>query len=329
MLFVTTCIAQNYHITDFLPDSLKTWQIYGTLNTNVGNSSENYEYDLEKKDTESSNLSTELDPGLEFRYKTITRRREWSFSPNFLPRFDIANSTSEMTKDQDTIWNTHSSDNSNTSQEYTFNNQFELTEYVYKKLGVSLEGDIQMTHQSGKRETDITDEHGGISQGRSDIFDHNHNNSEINDICIDLCPGISYGRIYDGNYAAKAEELLIELRRMNCLKQELTPVEFHSLSQRILKHTEKYHYDSRIRRIEALQDIITYLSSIGVIAENEIPTILTINDIYTYAPFNFYTRAFGTKFYFKTRTGKNYSKSDSESHSTNELREPSTGQQQM
>jgi len=315
MLIAITGIAQNYHITDFLPDSLKTWQIYGTLNTNIGNNTSDNNYDLEKKDTEYSNLDARLNPGVTFQYKTITRRREWSFLSNFSPEFIKENSITESTMDRDTVWRTNSSDYSDTRQEYNFSNQFDLTEYVFKKLGVTIESDIQMTHTFSKTETDITDKYGGISHGSFDIFEYNHDNYENNNISIELCPGISYGRIYDGNYAAKAEEILIELRRMNCLKRELTPAEFHALAQRILIHTEKYHYDSRIQRIEALQDIIDYLNSIGAITANDTPAILTINDIYLYSPFDTYPRRFGSSIYLKTSFSFDYSETYEESGS--------------
>jgi len=303
---ISPALAQNYHITDFLPDSLKTWQIYGILNTNVGNSTENYEYELEKNDTESSNLSTELNPELRFRYKIITRRREWFFSSELSSDFIKTKSAQEDKTDQDTFWEFNSNNKSGTSQQYTLYNSFDLTEYFYKQLGVSIKGSIRLTHMFGNDENNYIYQEGLISEGRRKRdYQYNVENT-WNQTSSEFDPGFSLGRIYDGNYAAKAEELLIELRRMNCLKRELTPAEFHSLAQRILKYAEQYHYDFRIRRIEALQDIIDYLSSIGAIAENEIPAVLTINDIYVYSPFGIYPRNFGLNFYINAKINSNY-----------------------
>jgi len=323
LLFATTCIAQNYHITDFLPDSLKTWQIYGTLNTNVGNNTEKYKYNLEKKDIESSNLVARLNPGVTFQYKTISRRREWSFLSGLSPAFNVGKSTEKRNTNDDSVWSIRSNYSSTPSQQYAFNNHFVMTDYFYKKIGGIIEGMVYLGHSSGNTESDVTNKTEGTQNTK---YNYQSNCESIsNYLSAELSPGISCGRIFNGNYAAKAEELLIELRRMNCLKRELTPAEFHALAQRILKHAERYHYDLRIRRMEALQDIIDYLSSIGTLDEIEIPAILTINDTYAYSPFDTYPRTFGMNFYFKPRIGFDNSNSDRECHSTSEYWIPSIG----
>jgi hypothetical protein len=63
-----------------------------------------------------------------------------------------------------------------------------------------------------------------------------------------------------------------------------------------------YHYDSRIKNIEALQDIIGYLETIGVLKSLDIASFVTINDVYLFSPAR-NERIFGTQFYVRSDFG--------------------------
>lgn len=116
---------------------------------------------------------------------------------------------------------------------------------------------------------------------------------------ISIHPGIFRGRIYDGSYAAKAMELIDELQKNNLLIRELSEEEYKYLSKIVMQRKAIYHYDSRIKKMEAMDEIVSYLKSIDVIDENSHQAVLIIEDIYSYS-LNYEdaeTRKFGFKIY--------------------------------
>ncbi len=107
-----------------------------------------------------------------------------------------------------------------------------------------------------------------------------------------------YGRIYDGQYAAKAAEMVDALQTEGLLTRALTQGEFHHLSQVILERKAAYHYDSRIKKLEALNNIMDYLKSIGIVEDNNHQAAFILQDLYAYDLIGEEDeRKFGLKFY--------------------------------
>ena len=304
LFFGAVAFGQNYHITDFIPDSLKTWQIYGTVSTSLSGTDRD---DLTEKTgvSETKDYSDEstvgITPTVYYRYWRITPRRELGVYSNIRGNIskDYAGTHSED------ILSKTIGDDDRTEKilEGRIYGLASWTEYLFcrNRLGLSLEAYISLNKT--KRHIVNTDEYQNSYTDRIIKEDTDRLYSYQN---YRLSPGVVFGRIYNGDYAAKAEEIIDELQKQNLLTRDLTSAEFKEFSRRIMNRTAAYHYDSRIKNIEALQDIIGYLETIGVLKELDIPSFVTINDVYLFSPER-NTRSFGTQFY--VLSGLSYSPS--------------------
>lgn len=91
--------------------------------------------------------------------------------------------------------------------------------------------------------------------------------------------GPIYGKIYEGKYAARAIEMIAELRRKGLLFKEPNSSQMMQLSTIIYEEMNRYYFDKRIKRIESLEKISNYLISEKIVRET-VSAFLTINDIY-------------------------------------------------
>ncbi|HPC36229.1 MAG TPA: hypothetical protein PLO79_06350 [Candidatus Marinimicrobia bacterium] len=297
ILLASIGFAQNYHITDFIPDSLKTWQVYGTLNSSLsGDDSENERKVIgsaEYKD-EDKNSSKSLTPTVFYKYMWLTPNQEFSINSNISVIYEQSNNRS----DQNDILNStvYVNDVTNKNIDGTFQGIIEYTRYLFyqNRLGVSIGTNFNLNENNHK-----TKNLGKHQFSNNDYWEKYNNDRQRSSQSVSLYPGIVYGRIYNGNYAAKAEEILTELKKQNLIARDLTVAEFQEFSQLIMNHVAAYHYDSRIKNIEALTDIMSYLESIGVLKELDIASFVTINDIYLFSPAR-KIRNFGTQFYLQS-----------------------------
>lgn len=296
ILLVSIGFAQTYHITDFIPDSLKTWQVYGTLSSSLsGDDSEAERKDIGTSEytDEDKNSTISLTPTVYYKYIWLTPNQEFSINSNIQGLYERSNNRS----DQNNFNLGFSIDDvTNKYIDGRFQGIIEYTRYLFcqNRLGVSVGTNFNL-NENNRKTTEIEK----IQSSITDHWDKNNSESHHSHHSVSLYPGIVYGRIYNGNYAAKAEEILTELKKQSLLQRDLTVAEFQEFSHLIMNHVAAYHYDSRIKNIETLTDIIDYLESIGVLKELDIASFVTINDIYLFSPAR-KIRNFGKQFYLKS-----------------------------
>jgi len=91
-----------------------------------------------------------------------------------------------------------------------------------------------------------------------------------------------WGRLYDGQYAATAMNMVGELRNSGLIEREPDYDEMMALTEVIYQYREKHALDSRWHRIEALDSVITYLHERGIIADPGPYGHLLIEDVWDY-----------------------------------------------
>lgn len=101
-------------------------------------------------------------------------------------------------------------------------------------------------------------------------------------IDVNITIGPIYGKIYEGKYAAKAIEIIAELRNNGQLFNEPNSNQMEQLATIIYEEMNRSYYDSRIKHIESLGRINDYLNSEKITRET-CSAFLTINDIYYYS----------------------------------------------
>jgi hypothetical protein len=294
--FVAVCLlcgssfAQEYKIQDFFADSLTTWQVYGSSDFR-GNYKEDKVDDKEDGELDSYYLSTiNLSPEISYKFKYI--RPYYKNTLNLNSGLNIFRHKYRYSK---TI---------NLEKGFDLNYNFSRYNYLKNKLGYGFQssGYLYLTNDN----FDIKDDDSRWRENGERIIKTNQYN-------INISPGVSYGRIYNGQYAAKAMEIIDELRKMGLLKSELSLKEFRELSQIIMKRKATYHYDNRIKKIEALNAIMEYLIDIEAVEPDSYSAAFILQDIYSYGligkesdrkfGFKSYARVIGE--YFKLKRIKN------------------------
>ena len=178
----------------------------------------------------------------------------------------------------------------------SFDADYNFNYYLYNKFGVGANTYFNYNN-STLRNNVYYDNFWPYTNGYVSWENNGYQKNQDNRINLTFSPGISFGRIYDGKYSSKIIEIIDELRKEGFLKRELSKEEFQKLSQIILIRKAKYHYDNRIKQIEALNDIANYLVNMGIIDNNTSPAFL-IQDIYSYQMIDEEEyRKFGFKFY--------------------------------
>ena len=84
-------------------------------------------------------------------------------------------------------------------------------------------------------------------------------------ILINFYMGPVFGRTYEGFYSAKAIEIISELRKSGLLKSEPDFAQMESFAKLIHEEYERYYFDSRLKRIETYDRLLSYLTNENII----------------------------------------------------------------
>ena len=305
IIFIILCLCQgtmagnNSQITGFIPDSLKTWQIRLMINNGHfyspgrfrSNLLQNYNYSIY---TVEDGWGIFLSPDIRFKYKKIQKRRELNFenilSCEYYQRWFDGKIDDDYRRYKDEIIN--SSKRSEKSVNRYFYSNISLTEYIHPKFGINLATEFIWNY--------LPEE--GSSRNilfHNDVYEASNIKNRIEKKLkhYSISPGIVLGRTYNGNYAAKAEEIILELKKSGSIKRELSTEEFNQLAQIVLEQMESYHFDWRIKKIKSIEKITNYLKDIETVDSADVKIPLTINDTYFYSYYLQKERMFGTKMY--------------------------------
>lgn len=279
--------AAEYKIVDFLPDSLNTWQLYGT--GEFQSATRHYENSYTKENN-SKSKGFQIYPSAFYNYLKVRKSYELRYS--LQSRYRYSHNNSEKDNDIKKI--------KDYQQTFSLNSRLSTIKYLYKNLGLIGDLNIDFTY------------HNRYDNSRyPDSLYKNNVTAKYFQPTINIVgnPGVSYGRIYSAKYSAKAYELIHEIRKSGFLLKELTKNQFIELSQIILDKQTEYHYDNRIKKMESLEEIISFLRKIGAVEQNELRPVLITEDIYSYDLMGeLLPRKFGFQYYVKGLLGYTYTK---------------------
>ena len=305
MLMVIQGQAEENRITGFLPDSLTTWQVkwdmtgyFNSLNQDENSRSHADETVLNEIDKLDDNSSISLSPGATLYYQYIRPQRE--IFCTLLARYNYTQTWEDNDYD-----NTQSDPYPYQIREREYNSkntqplisaETTLNEYLRNNFGVSVIGSYDADYDRNNlrylnKEWRTYDDH-------SYQYNLEKNQYDENTVSTALAIRGFHGRIYDGRYAAKAMEIIDQLENDGMLKRSLSDREFNDFSQIVMRHMASYHFDNRIKTIEALTDIYNFLESVGALNEEKQSAFPVIQDIYRNTPLNI-SRNFGTRTYLR------------------------------
>lgn len=108
---------------------------------------------------------------------------------------------------------------------------------------------------------------------------------------VRLATGLGYGRVYEGQYAAQALEMVRLLEKSGLLFTPLSYEQLQGLAATIYHYRQISPFDDRTLRIEAIQEIADYLARRGGIDPAVLAAVPLVEDVWDY--FQRDTRRFG------------------------------------
>jgi len=311
-------IADENIITRFLPDSLTTWQVALQLSGNTYSNDIEYGYrtrmneTLVNKSNESmDNYNVSISPGINFYYRFIRPKREMSCYLTAEYDYDKSwrNSANDRTYDDPDPNLITKEKYSNETVRPLLSANLTYDEYLLDQFGVSLIGNYfnNSVHRNSLNNNKSWETYRNcLYRDRERDVEYNH----VSELAM-LTMRLFHGRVYDGRYAAKAMEIIDQLKKTGALKNELTETEFNRFARIVMKHMASYHYDYRIKTIEALSEIYDYLTSIDALDSHSSSPFAIVQDVYLNNPL-YTSREFGTRFYFNLAYKEDRSRHESD-----------------
>lgn len=265
-----------FTIQSFKPENIKEGLISLRLSNYFRNSSNEYNRLSEpREESDNSSIANSLNTSMDWDYK-YESKKIFLYS-NFSPSIRYSknsyddDSNSAFEKSGETLQLLSNTNGERNYMDLRFDYEFIGSRYFFKTLGIMGVSDLSIS-------TNYDDEY-RLNEGvklyemeygypRNEMIEYSQRinyENKMNRIGVSGKIGPIYGRIYEGLYAAKSLEIISELRALGQLKKEPSKAEMSELSRFIYEEMNRYHYDTRIKRIESLKRITSWLIEVDPI----------------------------------------------------------------
>lgn len=315
----------TFNISDYIPEKFVDleWKVMGNLGLNnydiwssTYRPTSNLHHSTQTRDI--ATWSGGLKSRLAYRYQTV---------PRFLSTtLDITGSYDW--EKENTTRNRTGSDFSEIVEEYELSRsesksaRRELSTVAYADVGQYLSGDffasigasVRFMYEESPGATDY------YFQDRVDYYAprvrtlleerSSEHSPDMRHVLVSMVLLPGWGRLYRGNYASTAMYIIEELRSNGVLLREPTHDEMLALCDIVYQNRLEHAVDERIRKIESLDAIMSYLSDVGISDAGNGRACLLIQDVWDYFP------RYGRTFGFRARLGPGFDYSHNRDRST-------------
>lgn len=297
--------GETFGVDSYIPERFTDteWRIYGGLYLNgsdddgVSTTNPLSRYVLESFNNDQDDLRMNMGYFFRYRYETVPKYLDAEMSLEGRLNYRDATQSSQRI---DTIDQTYSSESTYDQNYHTINvyPRIDAGMYVSGDFFLSLIGFAGTSYSEYPaddhtyRSTSITED--GIDYIYTYFSESAYNNTaDIKNYSfgLEILPGV--GRVYEGKFASTAMYIIDELRSNRILAREPTAGQMQALSEIIYLDLMRHSVDYRIYRIEAVQAIMDYLISEGILIDSNPYVHLVVQDVWTYFPRD--SRRFGLR----------------------------------
>lgn len=291
----------TFRIQSFIPEYFTDleWTITGKAHFHGRNSDQSGDLiraggELSDYDEDNQSLSVSS----RLKYEWVTLPRFFTSSLAVSTGYGAKTSTSGQTENIDE-YRYRDYTNKYDLKDYNFGigQSLECGQYLYGDFFVSAEAAYSYRYEGyPKYETSAYNFYryvhpGYIREDNSNIFQKFDDDSKTHQLSGQF--NLGWGRMYEGRFAAFAIDMVDELRKSGLIKHEPTYDQMLTLTEMIYQYRRKHIIDSRLRRIEALEAVLSYLIEEGVIEDPGPYGCLLVQDVWDYFPEGDVSRSFG------------------------------------
>lgn len=302
--------SKPFRVDSYIPEKFTDleWRLDGSFGAN-GNSSDadhrSYSpyQDLSTSNQNESQDQLRLSGGSTLRYTYLTQPRFFncfiSFEPRWMAGAQNRNRETAYDVGESRSWSIDSIRIEN--NEYTLRGSTQLTggQYIagdlFLQASASASADYRSIYKDVRNDTSYSSYYSTVNNytSQSSYFRHSDGtqDSKYYSIMSELTAG--WGRLHVGEYAATALLIIEVLEENGLLDQDPSYDQMTELTRKIYELRRKHSIDDRLRRIEALQEIIGFLQAEKLIGTLNARQGLLIQDVWDYYPRN--KRMFGTQ----------------------------------
>lgn len=313
VIFTSICFAQEtkpFRVDSYIPEKFTDleWRVDGSFGANGTSSGADHRsyspnQDPYTSDENESSDQLRLSGGSTLRYTFLTQPRFFNCRISFEPRWVASTQNKGRESQYDTgEAQSLSIDSIRTENgEYTLHGSTQLTggQYIAGDLFLQASAtatlDYRSIYKNVKNDTSFDSYYSAVNNYRSQSTYSSHldrtEDSKYYSIMSELTAG--WGRLHVGEYAATALQIIEVLDKNGLLDQEPSYDQMTELTKKIYELRRMHSTDDRLRRIEALQEIIGFLQTEKLIGTLNARQGLLIQDVWDYYPRN--KRMFGTQ----------------------------------
>jgi len=284
-----------FKISDYIPEKLVDFQWYfkgglqlsGNDATRRNDDADSMRRYYEDRDNSWNRQDLNLSTSLRYRYETVQEFLTTDLS--LYTRYDRGTEDYNSTEFQ-SFGREEMIEGTGSTRSFSMNLRpsIDAGKYVYRDFFAAANGYVSFAYSEKPTDRDrfhrrhyyFDGEYYSVSKSYT-TTDRPTDNRQWT-IGLEVLPG--WGRVYDGVFASTALYMIEELQKNQLLKRVPTRDEMLELTELIYQYRQKHVIDSRIRRLEALTEILTYLRDVGVTDDLGPYGHLVIQDVWDYFP---------------------------------------------
>jgi hypothetical protein len=282
----------KFGVDSYVPEKFQDleWRLNGDINFR-GNNDDNR---LSNSANERKALRRAGNFSSLLKYEWYAVQQYLSFNLNLNSNLDYSHQKGSSTEFSGSSWTAANFKSSQHNVGLYGAPRIEIGRYFAREAFLAIVGEGEFSRTESRYHSDDHQERhdtSGFVSGGS-----RHYESWKVDSRVHLAGGwtVGWGRVYNGEYAVTALEMIADLRRAGLLRREPTPTEYHQLCDSIYQFRRLHYFDRRDRQIEAVTALSGQLMSIGIIDVASL-SVLLMSDVWQYYPRN--DRPFGWRAY--------------------------------
>ena len=302
---VTHASSFGFKIEDYIPQKFEDfqWQVGGKLNLNssqydIANNTDFYSQYTRSSESDRTFFNFSPSTSLWYKYETNDKFVELSSKLRLYLNYNHSQSESYSNGNYFLSFEKNSSHSHYSSLRFSISPDIKYGKYISDNYFISIDlkneihlmTDLDHENRENRSSRQVRDTSSYYRE--RDSYSESDNNRKSYRLNWELLTG--KGHVYEGQYSSTALYLIKELKKNGLLETKPNSKVIEELAELIYNKRNERAIDKRIQRIEMFDELLTFLTSHGLINTDNHMAYLVVSDIWDFFPK--IRRQFGSKF---------------------------------